>query len=289
MFPLTHRFSGFRLAALALTLGLCGPVAHAGFITATAAQNPFFLDSNSSLTAERVSAVYGQASASATRTEVISAADGAGTLAQTAYQSSAGNTAGYTLWDTSSNQAISIDDAALIRLSFNFLVTGYLVVELTDNATAGTQFVVGAGAGGVIPTREAVSAAYGKDSNGTGSLSYIGNAQLLGSYSLNYSFEHANSRTGALTMLVSNAAAVAAEAYSTLTLTSVSFVDGLAVPTGAASFAQSMSFSREALAIRIDETGLLIPVVTAVPEPAAAWLALVGLLGLMGWRRWVPR
>jgi hypothetical protein len=293
MFSRTHALSRVRVAALALSLGLCWPAAQAGFITAQAAQNPFDLVSNSSLTADRVSATVRQASAYATRTEVDSKADGAGTEAQTAFQSGAGNSATYALWDVNRNQALTPAEAQQLELSFNFTLTGSFQVGATDKAAAGTSYLLGMDLvnGGSQTISGSLAGAYAEDEE-IGGFGFVGDLRLLGGYSLNFSLRHVNAATGGLNMIVTNTAAVDAMANSTLTLMSVGLVGG--APSGRLNNAASQDFffSAGALAIRINETGLLIPVgvaATAVPEPGGVAFAALGLLLLTGWQRKVQR
>ncbi len=283
--------SRFRFVALALTLALYGPAAQAGFLTASAAQNPLNLVANSSLTAERVSASVSQASSFATRTQVDSRADGSGTRPETGFESSAGNSATYTLWDVGTNAPISLASAQSLQLQFNFSLTGFMEVREKDKAAASTRYLVGVGNGNPQMLQGTASGAYAIDRNGIGLLQYVGDPALVGRYTLGFAIpvQHTNSVGGSFTMIVSNYAGVDAIAYSTMTLVSV--VGGtlnLESPNSLTAGASSL-LSMDSLAVRINETGLLIPVVSAVPEPSAAALTLLGLFSLIGWRRRAQR
>jgi hypothetical protein len=269
----------WRASSVLLPCLLLGALpVHAGNITALAAQNLIGSDEQTSSVDVEVSASFGQASARASRVQVSAFANGAGAGPQTAFQSSAGSTSTYSLWDIGRNLPVAPADAMEMELDFNFELVGSLTVGSSSLSSASTRYVAGLDPSNVIIVnhQSALTVTYGPVPGGLDYI-FIGDQSLYGGFVQSFTARHEGALGGAITMVVSNTAFNAGNAHSTLTLASIGLIGGAMPPGG--------------LGVRIDETGLIIPVSPVIPEPAAMLLMRAGLAAVVpavAWQRRRP-
>ncbi len=255
----------------------CAPAWALDFVNAQAFQNldPVLVtDNNTGATANALKefdpALLRGSAATTSRTSVQSTAYGYTTSATTAYGALASTRSRYTLWDLTSNAPVG--SAAGLGLSFNFTLTGMFDVGPVSLSSAGLTYTaeIRNSFNSVVAQRLGqVSRAYGP----TGYLT-TGDASLVGSFSQSFSLlQTVGQAYGTLFMSAVGDAANDSRALVGLNLDSVTLASGVAPLTG--------------LGLRLDQTGQIITVTPAVPEPSTWAMCLTGIaaLGWLGRRR----
>jgi hypothetical protein len=259
------------------------PVWAVDFVNAQAFQNldPVIVtDNNTGLAATALKeydavALLGSA-ASTTRTSTQAIAYGYGTATTTHYDAISSTRSQYTLWDLASNTALG--SAAGLGLSFNFTLSGFVDVGPTSLSTASFSYEaeVRNGFNSVVSERLAtLTRVYGPTSP-PGTFGYVntGDTTLIGNFTQSFSLlQTVGELYGTLFMSTVTLASNNSQSRGGLTLDSITLASGTA-PAGG-------------LGARLNQTGQIIPIVSAVPEPStwAMWLAGVGLMGFIRRRR----
>lgn len=275
--------SSLRACLLALPL-IGGPAWAVDFVNAQAFQNldpVTFTDNNIGATAsaqkEYTAGLLGSA-ASTTRTSTQAIAYGYTASTTTHYDAISTTRSKYKLWDLASNAALP--SAAGLGLSFNFSLSGYLDVGPTSLSTASLTYEA--------ELRNAINAVaqeqlgnitrvYGPVPPGPSTFGYIttGNPSLVGAFAQSFSLLSAvGELSGTLFLSSVTLASNNSQARVGLTLDSITLSSGLA-PVGG-------------LGVRLDQTGAILPVVSAVPEPSTWALWLVGAAALGALRKQRP-
>jgi hypothetical protein len=264
-----------QTSLLALSLG-AGPVWALDFVNAQAFQNldPVIVTDNNAGAAavaeKEYSAVGLQGSAAyTTRTNTQVVAYGYGTAATTHYDGISSTRSKYTLWDLASNTALS--SATGLGLTFNFTLSGLLEVGPASLSAASFSYEaeVRNGFNSVVAERlSTASRVYGPTGLGTFGYANSGDLSLIGNFLQTFSLQQTVGELYGTLYLYSGAlASINSQSLGGLNLDTVTLSTGVA-PVGG-------------LGLRLDQTGQIIPVVSAIPEPStwALWLAGVATLG----------
>jgi hypothetical protein len=212
--------------------------------------------------------------ASTTRTSTQVTAYGYGTAVTTHYDAISSTRSQFTLWDLASNSALP--SAAGLGLSFNFTLSGFFDVGPTSLSSA--SFSYEAELRNAINTvaqekLATVTRVYGP---GPGGLQYAntGDTSLIGNFVQSFSLQQTvGDLYGTLFLSSTALASNNSQSQGGVNLDSITLSAGVA-PAGG-------------LGVRLDQTGQIIPVVSAVPEASswAMWLAGAAVMGFMGRRR----
>lgn len=218
------------------------------------------------------------ASASTSRTLIETATVGNGAL-QTGPRSAAGDSlTPYTLWHVGENRALSAAEASGLALNFNFVASGYTVFNsLQPDGGRGVDFhaVVTSDFGRSVADSFAQTCGVNCSTSGNAGLGGAIGAPVVTPFAV----AHQDWPTGSLVMGLGTFSTGAAESMYSLSLNSVTWLNG-PVPQGG--LALHFLTGDDVL----NTPTVTVFAVTPVPEPATAPLALLGL-GLLG--GWVAR
>ena len=269
------------LAALSLVLAwLAAPAQAVDFVSAQAFQNldpATFTDTNTGTTAtaqKEYDPVLQRGSiATTTRTSTQATAYGFGTGVTTHYNALSSTRSQFTLWDLAGNSALS--SAAGLGLSFNFTLAGQLLTGPTSISSANLAYEAELrnAFNGVSQERLATAgSAYGPGPGGVPGYVNVGDPTLQGSFVQNFSLLHTTGDlVGTLFLNSNTTSSNNSRALVGLNLDSITLASGSA-PLGG-------------LGVRLDQTGQILPVVAAVPEPSTWAMFMAGALGMGVWRR----
>lgn len=211
----------------------------------------------------------GGARADTERTRIESWTSGLGVQPPNVYGANGSNSSNYRLWDLAAGSALDFGTAAPLVLSFNFRVAGNLFVDPVSLSLAAAGYDATLFSQIASQRSANVSLVYGPGPGGNVYL-MTGDATLIGGYDQTFSLLHSGRDTGQLNMGHGTSSSNRSGSAGALTLESIVLTAGT-MPAGG-------------LGVRLDSTGLLIPV-SAVPEPQTWALWTAGLAALLLLRR----
>lgn len=267
-----------QCSVVALSFG-AAPVWALDFVNAQAYQNldPVIVTDNNtgaSALAEKEYSAAGLLGSAAytTRTSTEVVAYGYGTAVTTHYDGISSTRSEYTLWDLASNTALP--SAAGLGLTFNFTLSGFLEVGPTSLSSSSFSYEaeVRNGFNSVVAERvSTVTRVYGPTGPGTFGYVNSGDLSLIGNFLQTFSLQQTVGELYGTLYLYSGAlASINSQSSGGLNLDTVTLTTGLA-PAGG-------------LGLRLDQTGQIIPVVAAVPEPSS-WALMLAGAAVMGFLR----